>query len=284
MRIFVTGASGFIGSAVTAKLREAGHQAVGLARSEATAAKLAAAGVAAARGSMADAGAVREAAAACDGAIHAARAPIGEMPGLDRAAVDAILAGLGGSGKPFLYTSGVWVLGPTGEAAADETAPLRTPTILAWRPVEEQKVLLAPGVRGVVIRPGRVFGRGRGVPADWRRDAVAQGVVRYVGDGENGWPFVDIDDLADLYLLAMGAAAGSLYHAADGPSVKVKELARAAARGARVESIPLEEARRQMGEMADVVTIHQSISSEKARRELGWKPSRKSVFESLEEE
>lgn len=283
MRIFLTGASGFIGSAVAEHLRAAGHTVLGLARSSTTAEKLAAAGVEAVRGDLRQRDVVSAAAAACDGAIHAAMEFSAEAAALDRAAVEAILAGLGASGKLFIYTSGIWVLGPTGDTPADESTPLRPTPLVAWRPAHEWMVLDAPGVRGVVLRPGRVFGRGRGVQADFRRQALTNGVVRMVGDGENRWPFVHVDDLADLYVLALAAPAGSVYHAGAGPSVRVKELAAKAAAGAPVEATPIEQARAAMGLMADAAALDQLISSEKAARELGWKPVRASVLESLEE-
>jgi nucleoside-diphosphate-sugar epimerase len=283
MRLFVTGASGYIGTAVCEKLRAAGHHPVGLARSETSAALLERRGMEVARGDLRDGESLRSAAAACDGAIHLAMDFSPETPQLDRTAVDSILAGLGGSGKPFLYTSGIWVLGNTGDRGGDETSPLHPPDIVAWRPDNERVVLRAKGVRGIVIRPAMVYGRQGGFAAAFRTQALADGVVRFVGDGGNRWPFVHVDDLADLYVLALGAPAGSLYFASVGDSVKVKDVARAAARGGRTESIPLEEARRKMGPMADALVLDQAIASRKAQQELGWQPGRPTVLVELEQ-
>jgi nucleoside-diphosphate-sugar epimerase len=126
-----------------------------------------------------------------------------------------------------------------------------------------------------------VFGRGGGFAGDFVRQARERGEIRIVGTGENRWPFVHVDDLADLYVLALAAEAGSLYFASAGPSIPVKEVALAAAHGARVESIPLEAARRALGPVAEALVLDQIISSRKAARELGWSPKSKPVLEEL---
>ena len=286
MRVFLTGATGYIGTVVVEKLLAAGHRPVGLARSGASAQKLAALGAEAVRGDLRDPASMTAAARASEAAIHLAMEFSAEAPQLDRGAIQAILAGLetapGGAGKPFVYTSGIWVMGNTGEAGVDESSPVNPAPLVAWRPVNEQLVLQARRVRGIVIRPAMVHGRGGGFAAGFRRSAQAEGVVRYTGDGENRWPFVYVDDLADLYVLALDAPAGSLYFAAVGPSVKVKDVARAAARGAAIAGVPVEEARRTVGPLADALTLDQVIRSRKAEQELGWKPKGKPVLEELE--
>src|SRR6185437_11887225 len=108
-----------------------------------------------------------------------------ETPQLDRAAVETILEEYRLTGRPFLYTSGTWVLGDTGGTEADEDTPLRPPLIAAWRPAIEQLVVRAQGPRGIVIRPAMVYGRGGGFTGDFARQAKEQGAVRIVGHGEN---------------------------------------------------------------------------------------------------
>jgi len=272
MKVFITGGTGYIGAVVTERLLAAGHAVAGLARSEESARKLAGTGAEAVRGDLRDAAKITEATRSSDAAIHAAMERSADAPDLDRTAVDAVLAAFRHSGRPFIYTSGNFVIGNTGGRAADESTPLNPVALVAWRPGHEQMVLRAEGMRGIVIRPSHVWGRGGGMVAEFARAAKKDGVVRYVGSGENRWPFVHVEDLADLYLLALDARGGSLYLASAGPSLEVREAARIAARGARIESTPLEEARRTMGGLADGLVLDQLVTSRKAMEELRWKP------------
>ena len=280
MKVFVTGASGYIGAVVSEKLRGFGHQVIALARSDQSARKLEAAGVQPVRGDLRDAPILLRAARDADAAIHLAQEYSADTARLDRLLVDTVLEEYRLTGRPFLYTSGIWVVGDTGGQEADETWPLNPTPLVAWRPAHEQLVLQAEGPRGVVIRPAVVYGRSGGIVGDFERQG-REGVVRYVGTGENRWPFVHVEDLADLYILALQAPPGSLYFASGGTSVQVKELAFAVAArsAARVESIPIAEARLAMGLMADALCLDQMISSRKAMQELGWTPKANSVLE-----
>lgn len=273
MRVFVTGATGYIGSVVTEKLLAAGHSVAGLARSEDSARKLRAAGGEAVRGGLDDREAITAGAAAADGAIHLAMEFSGDAPRLDRLAVEGILRGLDDAGKPFVYTSGVWVMGSTGGHIADETTAVNPVPMVAWRPEHEEIVRNAAGVRGVVIRPAMVFGRSGGFVASLFQPNE-RGVVTYVGSGENRWSLVDVDDLADLYVLALKAPAGSVYFASSGPAVPAAIIAQAFAAGAPLESVPLDEARRTMGPLADALAVDSMVTGSKAMRELGWSPRR----------
>lgn len=283
MRVFVTGATGYIGTSVVEALRAAGHEVVGLARSDEAAARLETEGCAARRGSLADADVLARAAREADAVIHLAATGGADQAEVDAAAVRALLDALAGSGKPFLYTSGIWVLGPTGDAVADEDAPMNPAALVAWRPAVERAVVdgAARGIRSVVIRPGVVHGRGGGTPGGFVASGRKKGVVRYVGDGRQRWPFVHVDDLAALYVLALDAPAGTVLNAA-GPSLPVREVAEAAARatGARAEAWPLEDARARLGPYADALALDQQVSADRARG-LGWRPSRPSVLEEL---
>ena len=283
MRVFVTGATGYIGAAVVEALRGAGHEVIGLARSEEAAGALEAAGGFALRGSLADADALARGAREADAVIHAGATGKPDQGEVDTAAVRAMLDALEGSEKPFIYTSGIWVLGATGDRVADEDAPLDPAGIVAWRAAVERAVLDAAGrgIRPVVLRPGVVYGRGGGTPRMFVSAGRKKGVVRYVGDGSQRWPLVHVDDLADLYLLALGAPAGTVLNAA-GPSLAARDVAEAAAAatGARTEAWPIEEARAAFGPFADALALDQQVSAERARA-LGWNPSRPSVLEEL---
>ena len=281
MKVFLTGATGYIGSAVTERLAAFGDAVSGLARSEESARKLERLGAAVVRGDLRDAPVIETAARQADAAIHLGFEFSTDAEAVDRAAVEALIRGMRASGKPLIYTSGIWVLGDTAGAEADENTPLNPAAAVVWRPGHELLVLLAELVRVIVIRPAMVYGRGGGFAAGFARAAMEGGVAQYVGAGENRWPFVHVDDLADLYVLALQAPAGSVYFASAGPALPVREVARAAAGDRPAEAIPLEQARRAMGPMADALVMDQAVSSRKAMRELGWNPKAKGVLEEL---
>jgi nucleoside-diphosphate-sugar epimerase len=286
MRIFLTGASGYIGTAVAERLRAAGHQITALARSDASAAKLETAGIQPVRGDFSDPKSVGSAAGAADGVISMATT---YDPSIDGPAIDAILNALAGSNKPFVYTSGIWSHGDTGSKVVDETWPPNPAEIVRWRQQVEDRVLEGAkrGIRSVVIRPAIVYGRGGGIPAGFVDSARKEGAARYVGTGKNLWPLVHVDDLADLYLLALEKAPpGTLLLGVSGPSRRVSEIAAAASRGAgaagRTVATPLEEAREKLGAYADALVLDQQASGRRAQELLGWKPRRPDVLEDIE--
>jgi nucleoside-diphosphate-sugar epimerase len=288
MNVFLTGTTGYIGGSVLDALRARGHHVLALARSEVATMKLVAKGASVVRGTLFDSAIITRAARESDGAIHTATSNGPDTPQADQAAVAAIIKGLEGSGKPFVYTSGIWVHGPTGDRVADESTPLNPATLVAWRPAHEQMVLASTqrGVRASVIRPAIVYGRGVGMVADLVRSAREIGAVKIVGPGQNRWPLVQVDDLADLYVRMLESAqAGSIYLVAQGPALTLRTIAEAASRaggaGGKVEEWPLEEARKQLGPYADALALDQQVSAEKAKRELGWTPSREGVLEDL---
>ncbi|MFN7920698.1 MAG: NAD-dependent epimerase/dehydratase family protein [Bryobacteraceae bacterium] len=276
MSILVTGATGYIGSAVAERLRARGHAVAGLARSDEAAHKLEAAGVAVVRGSLEDPAAFASAAAASDGVIHTALARGPQAGALDKALVEATLGVLAGSNRPFVYTSGCWVMGNTGGRLAGEMFPIKPPALVAWRPAVERLVLDATErkVRGIVLRPCIVWGRGSGLLAH-----LIHGRLPVAGDGSNHWSFIHIDELAEVYALAFERApAGSLYVVAHGPAIPVKQLAEAAGIST---SLPLDQAREKLGPLADALALDQKIGSTKAARELGWLPSPRSILEEI---
>ena len=285
MNIFLTGATGYIGSAIARAAVQACHSVTGLARSDEAAAKLHFEGITPYRGDLASPASLISAARESDGVIHTGTTNDGR---LDQEAVRAMLDAVSGSDRPFIYTSGVWVLGNTGDKVADETAPLKPTALVAWRPAVEQLALegATRKIRAIVIRPALVYGRAGGIPADLVKSARETGAARYVGTGENRWSAIDVDDLADLYLRALEKGApGTLLHAADRSAHRVKEIAEAASIGAgkqgRTESWPLEEARKTLGPYADALVLDQRVSAARAEAMLGWMPRAAGILEDL---
>jgi nucleoside-diphosphate-sugar epimerase len=277
MNIFLIGATGYIGSVVAEMLLAAGHSVQGLSRSVESDETLNSRGIVPVRAGIQDPASLQAPAASSDCVIFAGTTNDG---GLDQAALAILLQ----AHKRVLYTSGVWILGDTAGKIYDENSPLNPAPIASWRPDAERMVLTAGGV---VIRPAVVYGRGGGLCAMLVQSAKDSGAARFVGTGDNRWPLVDVEDLAELYALALEKAQpGALYLAADGPSYRVSEIAEAAsyAGGAagQTQSVPIEEARKQYGApLADALVLDQQVSGEKAKRELGWKPQAASVLEEL---
>lgn len=291
MRVFVTGATGFIGSAVVSELIGAGHEVVGLARSDTGATALKAAGAEVHRGDLDDPDSLRRGAAAADGVIHTAFkhdfSNIAASGVIDLHAIEAMGAALEGTGKPFVTTS-AFLVAPgvfaTEEDAADPAsmAPFRVPS-------EEATLALAErGVRATPVRlPPSVHGHGDGafVPRliDIARD---QGVSAMVDDGTNHWPAVHRLDAARLFRLALeGAAAGTRLHAIDDEGVPFHDIAAAIARHLNlpVVKLPRAEARTHFGWLGHFAGTDLRASSTLTRERLGWKPEQAGLIADLED-
>lgn len=290
MRVLLTGATGYIGSAVADALLRAGHAVTGLARSDQAAERLESRNIHALRGDLKDAEILSAAAREADAVIHTALPHTPDAPEIDRKAIVAILGALEGTNRAFIYTSGIWVYGSTGDAIVTEESPLHPTPLVAWRPMDERLVLEGStrGVRSVVIRPGIVYGRGGGIIGGMIQEARTTGVLRFVGTGDNRWPQVHVDDLAELYLLALEhAPAGTILNATGYESIRVREVAEAASRAAgaetRTEAWPLEEARGTLGAYADALALDQQVSGKRAEELLGWRPKEPSLLEDLEQ-
>jgi len=289
MKVFLTGATGYIGGAIADALLHSGeHMVLGLARSDKAAMLLQKQSITPLRGDLKDAASMARGVQQADGVIHAATTNGSDMAEVDIAAVDAILAALEGTNKPFIYTSGCWVLGNTGDTIAGEEAPTNPPMIVAWRPALEKRILAAAerNVRSVVIRPAVVYGRAGGIPAMLISLARKLGVAHYIGTGENHAPMVHVEDLADAYVRALvKAPAGSLFNVPGSVKVRSKEVAQAisqaAGLGGRTESWSLEAARQFLGPLADALALDLQFSGAKAQRVLGWAPHGPSVLDDL---
>jgi len=286
MRIFVTGGSGYIGRAIVAELRRRGHHVGALVRSDAAAATVRALGAEAVHGSLDSLDVIELAAREHDATVYAASALPPDGPAREAKVLDVLLR-VAPNDHALVYTSGAWVYGDRGDAVVDEEAPVKPIAMVAWRVAHEERVLAgrARGIRAVVIRPTAVYGEGGGLIG--RLVASANpGPLRVVGDGANRWSTVRVDALAELYAAAVEqSAANGIYNAINGAPVPYIEIARAASRAAggngAIEHLTLENARAAMGPLADAFALDLQVTSEKARRELGWNPHRPTVLEEL---
>lgn len=289
MRIFITGGTGYIGSAIVRALVEAGHKVTGLVRSLEKAAALRELGGMPVLGDLKEPSRYGTAAAEHEAAIHAAFEYADRGADVDRMAVETLLAAAKGAGEPrsVVYTSGVWVLGSTGERPVDEEASTaRAAPVVVWRPRHERLVLDAGSsqLTTAVIRPGMVYGGKGGLVGRLFASAVETGAAAFVGSGANRWSLVHRDDLAHLYRLVVEKRARGVFHGVDGAPVAVADVARAASqavgKGGATRSIPLEEARRQMGPTADALCLDQVIATRRSAA-VGWKPEHASFPDSV---
>lgn len=290
MRIFVTGGTGYVGSAITSALVGAGHQVTGLVRSQASAKRLQALGGRPLLGDIHDPGSYSHSLSGQDGMIHMAFDYAGDTVEADRATLETFLAAAreADGARVIVYTSGCWVVGETGDEPADEDAAIEDPAeIVAWRPAHEELALEAAtdSLATAAIRPGIVYGGSGGITAGFFDSAVDKGAAEYVGGGDNRWTLVHREDLGRLYLLAVERAARGVLHGVDESPITVKEMAAAASRaagaGGATKSIPLERAREAMGGMADALCLDQALVAPRAR-ELGWKPQHPSFPQSAQ--
>ena len=282
MRVFLTGATGYIGGVVCEALVRNGHAVAALVRPSARAQALQRKGVEVLTGDLSDIVENREALGGFDAYVHTAFESSSRGIELDELVIRTIREVAWRSGRAaFIYTSGVWVLGATREPV-DEAAPLNPPAKVSFRPAHEQLVLEANGggVRAIVVRPGIVYGGARGIISEMLKDAD-NGIIRVIGTGENRWPLVYDRDLADLYLRLLASPdASGVYHATDESDERVNDLVRAmslhVAHKPEVRYMPITEARTRFGTYADVIILDQVVRSPRAKG-LGWTPTMKSV-------
>lgn len=287
MRVFVTGATGFIGSAIVSELLDAGHQVTGLARSDAAAASLTATGAAVHRGDLDDLDSLRSGAAAADGVIHTAFihdfAAYAGAAATDRRAIAAIGESLAGSHRPFVVTAGTAGLTPgrlaTERDEPDPVAPRQSDgTAMAFA---------ARGVRVSVLRlPPSVHGEGdHGFVPALIGITRNKGISAYPGEGANRWPAVHRYDAARLYRLALESApAGTRLHAVAEEGVPVREIAEAIGRhlGLPVTGLSSEEADGHFDWLARFFSVDNPTSSAWTRGEFGWEPVGPTLIEDLD--
>ncbi|WP_233850369.1 NAD-dependent epimerase/dehydratase family protein [Paraburkholderia sp. HD33-4] len=294
MKIFITGASGFIGGSVAAHLARAGHQVRGLIRKPEHSAELQRLGIEPVPGTLDDRALLIAEAQAADAVINAASSD-------HEGAVRALIDGLAGSGKVFLHTSGSSIVGDAsggeaGEARIYHEDALPTPTAdKAARVAIDQLVLDAAqrGVRSAVLCNTLIYGHGAVAGSAsvqlprLVRQAQKSGVVRHVGSGGNIWSNVHIDDVAELYRLALDKTPAGTFYFVESGEASFRDMSAAIARAMKLgtpQDWPLEEAKQEWGyEMASYgLGSNSRVRGERARKLLGWQPRRTSVIEWIE--
>ena len=286
MRVFVTGATGFIGSALVRELTGAGHQVLGLTRSDTGTQSLIAAGAEVHRGDLEDLESLRSGAATSDAVIHTAFqhdwSRFAESCELDKRAIEVIGAVLQGSSRPFIVTSGAGVA--QGRAATEDDPPLSSPSLPRVSEVTAV-ALMERGVYASVMRLPQVHDTVKqGLVTPLIAVAREKGISAYVGDGQNRGPAAHVTDVAHLYRLALEkGAAGARYHAVAEEGVQLKDIATAIGRGLNVPvtSISLEQAQEHFGFFGFFAGRDAPISSARTRLELDWNPTGPSLLTDL---
>jgi nucleoside-diphosphate-sugar epimerase len=292
MRVFVTGASGFIGSAVVRELLDNGHEVLGLARSDESAAAVEAAGAEVHRGALDDLDSLRAGAAATEGVIHTAYihdfSQMQMAADTDRAAIEAFGAELEGTGRPLVITTGTALVSPGRTATEDDRSDPSAPVAHPRQAIEHVAIGLAErGVRPSVVRPApSVHGEDdHGFVAMLIEIARAKGASGYVGDGANRWPAVHRLDTAVLYRLALEQGeAGSVFHAIADEGVPTREIAAVIGRhlDVPVVSVDPEQAGEHFGWLGAFFALDAPASSKLTQQRLGWRPTHPGLIEDLE--
>ena len=291
MRVFVTGATGFIGSRVVKELIAAGHQVIGLCRSDDKAPALAAAGAEVYRGSIDDPDSLKDGAARSDGIIHLAFnhdfSKFAANCETDRRVIETLGSVLAGSGRPLIVTSGTAMAKVAPGQPATEDAPTITSSEFPRAASEEATTdIAANGVKTSVVRLPQVHDPERqGLISPWIAIAREKRVFAYIGEGRNRWPAAHVSDVARLYRLAIEKAEpGAVYNAVAEEGVPARDIAETIGKRLKLpaKSIPLEEAPGYFGWLAHLAARDMPASSEKTQKTLGWRPTGPGLLADLE--
>lgn len=291
MRVFLTGATGFIGSAIIPELINAGHQVIGLARSDAGAKSLITAGAQVHRGDLEDLESLRSGAAMSDGVIHCAFnhdfSRYAANCEADRLAIEALGSALVGSDRPLIVTSGTAVVLAPGRLATEEDLPTSSSAGIPRSASEEAAAsMLSRGVRVSVMRLPQVHDcLKQGLVTPLIAVAREKGVSAYVGDGRNRWPAAHVLDTARLYRLALEKCkAGARYHAVAEEGVPLRDIADAIGRRLNLPVVAKspEEAADHFGWLGLFIGFDAPASSARTRERLGWHPTQPGLITDLE--
>ncbi|MCP3100059.1 NAD-dependent epimerase/dehydratase family protein [Myxococcus sp. K15C18031901] len=294
MNLFITGATGFIGGSLAEYLKSRGHAIRGLVRDDAKAQRLKARGIEPVRGDLDSTDALLAEARRADGVINAASSD-------HEKALQALIDGVRGSGKPLLHTSGSSVIGDDARGDSlspnifDEDTPFIVEPDKQARHALDDRVLATPGARGIVLCNTMIYGTGRGLGRDSVQipPLVAQarksGVVRVVGQGLNRWSNVHIDDVVTLYALALEKAPAGAFYFVENGEASYAEIGEAIARRLKLGPVrhwSVEEATREWGEGHARYSFgsNSRVRAKRARRELGWAPRHASVTDWIRDE
>jgi len=275
-RIFITGVTGYLGSAIATRFVRAGYKVYGLTRNPERAADLTARGIHPVVGTLSNPGTFLPALKNCDAAIHVAFDPT-DVVKQDQLALEAVRTGaLDGRVRRLIYTSGAWVHGDTGGRVIDESAPLNPIDLVRWRAAHEDVAadLSEHEVKVIVLRPGIVYGGSRGLVGGMFAEAHELRALGYPG-GSQYWGMIHRDDLAEAYLRALERGqGGERYLLADGSQLTARQVAEAIAEVTGVQARPREtsEVLKQLGLLGRALLTSQKLNPGRARRELGWTP------------
>jgi nucleoside-diphosphate-sugar epimerase len=288
MKVAITGGTGFVGSHILTELRDHGHEVTAFVRDDAQAEVVRARGATPKVIDLYDRPAVASLLGTADGAIHTASPGDETSANLDSAVVDAVLEAFGGTDKPYLQISGLWIYGDN--TSITEESPINAPSLVAWKEAIERRLLDARDVRGVVIVSATAYGDGGGgVPGvllGSPRDD--HGNLIMLGTGQQHWATIHVADLADFFRRALeDRSTRGRYVIANGLTPTVADLTEAAAVAVGAPGAVAgsdEEARARLGDyFAEVLLLDQGSDAAKARAELGWRPSRPGLVEEFSE-
>jgi nucleoside-diphosphate-sugar epimerase len=289
MKVFITGVTGYIGSAVAKALLAKGHEVTALVRS--TSMSDVPKAIRVVEGGLDTILDLLDEVEKHDAFVHTAQSPTPDMVQLDENAVEAFTRFREG-GRTFVYTSGVWVLGSSGSRVDDEATPPDPIDMVKWRAGHEERVRDAArsDFSTAVIRPGCVYGHHQSLLGDVFVAADKSAPVQIVGDGNNKWALCHVDDVATQYVAVVEQKASGIFHAVDDSTCTLNEMAAAIikSRGSdsEIEHVPPDVARKAMGSFTDALLIDQQVRSLDSRARLGWQPTRDflgSVYEQWKE-